>query len=64
MMIFLLQFVQWSVNLYKNRKKTAIYKRRSNAKKNKKTNINKIENKHIKQENKHIIIIIIIIIID
>jgi len=43
---------QWSVNLYKNRKETAIYKRR-NTQNNTKTQNSQTENIHTKQENKH-----------
>jgi hypothetical protein len=42
---------QLSVNLYKNRKEAAIYKRRNNTQSNIKTQ--KTENKHTEQENEH-----------
>jgi len=41
---------QWSVNLYKYRKETAIYKRRNSAQKVQKHRIHKIENKNTKQK--------------
>jgi hypothetical protein len=44
---------QWSVNLYKNRKETAIYKRGNITQNNTKAQIHKIENKRTKQENNH-----------
>jgi hypothetical protein len=39
---------QWSVNLYKNRKETAIYERRNNTENNTKHRTHKIENKRKK----------------
>ena len=44
---------QWLVNLYKDRKETAVYKRRYNTPNNTKDRIHKIQNQHTKQENKH-----------
>ena len=44
---------QWLVNLNKNRKETAIYKRINNHKTIQKHRIHKIEYKQTKQENKH-----------
>jgi len=48
---------QWSVNWFRNRKETAIYKRRNNTQKNTKAknvqNMYKIANKSTKQENKY-----------
>ena len=44
---------QWLVNLYKNRKETAIYKGRNNTQQNTKHRIHKIENKPTTQEHEH-----------
>jgi len=44
---------QWSVNLYKNRKETDIYKRGNNILPIQKHRIHKIESKPTKPENKH-----------
>jgi hypothetical protein len=41
------------VNLYRNRKETAVYRRRNNTQKIQKHGVHKIENQHTKQENKH-----------
>jgi hypothetical protein len=44
---------KWSVNLYKNRQETDMYKRRNNTKNNTKHRIHKIENKRSQQEHNH-----------
>jgi len=44
---------QRSVDLYKNRKEAAIYRRRNNTQNNTKHRIHKIENKDAKQGNRH-----------
>jgi hypothetical protein len=44
---------QWSGDLSKNRKETAIYKRRNSTNTILNHKIHTIENKHTKQENKH-----------